>query len=392
MSGTKDRSRIERVRDSSRTIVRELGFMKPTVGATGLPISAVHALIEIGGRDNLTPAGLAEILNLEKSSVSRMLRKLVVSGEIEERENPGDARSKLLSLTAHGRDMLQRIDGFGRSQVEGAFDHLSPEGQGVVVAGLDAYAEALRTARLGQRSTGQSHMRNDGGFHGAVPPPLTPPHKGEGDFAAARQSKIMDDWRLPETQAGPPPPCGEGLGVGVPSYVVALQGGRPAPPDVEIVAGYVPGVIGRVAEMHGRYYAKPYGFGRFFEAKVAGGMAEFSGRLDRPMNGLWAAMRGGEIVGTVAVDGEDFGPGIGHLRWFIIDDAARGLGIGRRLLAEAVGFCDRRQFGQVDLWTLRGLDAARKLYEDFGFALVEELVGDQWGKQVTEQRFRRVAR
>ncbi|WP_442579063.1 helix-turn-helix domain-containing GNAT family N-acetyltransferase [Mesorhizobium sp. ASY16-5R] len=319
MTETKDRSRVERVRDSSRRIVRELGFMKPTVGATGLPISAVHALIEIGGLESLTPAGLGEILNLEKSSVSRMLRKLVVSGEIEERENPGDARSKLLSLTAHGRDMLQRIDGFGRSQVEGAFDHLSPEGQGVVVAGLDAYAEALRTARLGRQ-------------------------------------------------------------------------GEAAPPDVEIVAGYVPGVIGRVAEMHGRYYAKPYGFGRFFEAKVAGGMAEFSGRLDRPMNGLWAAMRGGEIVGTVAVDGEDFGPGIGHLRWFIMDDAARGLGIGRRLLAEAIGFCDRRQFGHVDLWTLRGLDAARKLYEDFGFALVEELVGDQWGKQVTEQRFRRVGR
>jgi DNA-binding MarR family transcriptional regulator/GNAT superfamily N-acetyltransferase len=318
MDGTKDRSRIERVRDSSRRIVRELGFMKPTVGATGLPISAVHALIEIGGRENLTPAGLGEILDLEKSSVSRMLRKLVVSGEIEERENPGDARSKLLSLTARGRDMLRRIDGLGRSQVEGAFGHLSRERQGIVVAGLDAYAEALRTARLG-------------------------------------------------------------------------QGGRPAPTDVEIVAGYVPGIIGRVAEMHGRYYAKPYGFGRFFEAKVAGGMAEFTGRLDRPVNGLWVAQRGDGIVGTVAVDGEDFGEGVGHLRWFIMDDTVRGLGIGRRLLSEAIGFCDRQRFGHVDLWTLRGLDAARKLYEDFGFSLVEELVGDQWGTKVTEQRFRRMA-
>lgn len=319
MDRPNDPSQIEKVRDSSRRIVRELGFMKPTVGATGLPISAVHALIETGARGTLTAAALGEVLNLEKSSVSRMLRKLVESGEMEESGNPDDARSKILSLTDRGRKMLERIDSFGRGQVDGAFGHLSHDQRRVVVAGLEAYADALRCARRG-------------------------------------------------------------------------EGGRPAPSDVEIVAGYVPGVIGRVAEMHGRYYAKPYGFGRFFEAKVAGGMAEFSGRLERPMNGLWVALRGGDIVGTVAVDGEDFGPGIGHLRWFIMDDAVRGLGIGRRLLSEAVAFCDRRKFGHVDLWTLRGLDAARKLYEDFGFTLAEELVGDQWGTKVTEQRFRRVAR
>jgi DNA-binding MarR family transcriptional regulator/GNAT superfamily N-acetyltransferase len=319
MDRPKDPSQIEKVRDSSRRIVRELGFMKPTVGATGLPISAVHALIEIAGHGTLTPVALAEILNLEKSSVSRMLRKLVDTGEIEERENPNDARSKILSLTKRGRDMLERIDRFGQSQVDGAFGHLSHDQRRVVVSGLEAYADALGTARR-------------------------------------------------------------------------REGNRPAPADVEIVAGYVPGVIGRVAEMHGRYYVEPYGFGQFFEAKVAGGMAEFSGRLDRLVNGLWVALRGGEIVGTVAVDGEDLGEGVGHLRWFIMDDTVRGLGIGRRLLSEAIAFCDRQQFGHVDLWTLRGLDAARKLYEDFGFALAEELVGDQWGTKVTEQRFRRVMR
>ena len=319
MDRPKDRSQIEKVRDASRRVVRELGFMKPTVGATGLPISAVHALIEIGGCESLTAAALGDVLNLEKSSVSRLLRKLVVSGEIEERENPDDARSKMLSLTDRGRDMLQRIDRFGQSQVDGAFGHLSHDQRRIVVAGLDAYALALGTARRGE----------------------------DGPATAA---------------------------------------------DVEIVAGYVPGVIGRVAELHGRTYSRSHGFGRFFEAKVASGIAEFSERLDRPVNGLWVALHGDEIVGTVAVDGEDFGPGVGHLRWFIMDDAVRGLGIGRRLLAEAIGFCDNQKFGHVDLWTLRGLDAARKLYEDFGFTLVEELVGDQWGTKVTEQRFRRVGR
>lgn len=315
MQTASETSPIETVRDASRRIIRELGFMRPTVGVTGLPISAVHALIEIGGKGTLTAAALGDILNLEKSSVSRMLRKLVESGEVAENENPDDARSKLLSLTARGRQMLDLIDRFGQGQVTGAFAHLSQDRRRTVVSGLEAYAEALRTARAG-------------------------------------------------------PAAG--------------------PSEIEVVEGYVPGIIGRVAEMHGRYYARTHGFGRFFEARVAGEMAAFSERLDRPVNGLWVALRGGEIAGSVAIDGEDLGTGIGHLRWFVLDEALRGAGIGRRLLAEAIAFCDRQRFGHVDLWTLRGLDAARKLYEDFGFTLAEEFVGEQWGKKITEQRFRRI--
>ncbi len=45
----------------------------------------------------------------------------------------------------------------------------------------------------------------------------------------------------------------------------------------------------------------------------------------------------------------------------------------------------------VHLWTFRGLDAARRLYEANGFALVEEQPGRQWGEEVIEQRFVRTA-
>ncbi len=66
------------------------------------------------------------------------------------------------------------------------------------------------------------------------------------------------------------------------------------------------------------------------------------------------------------------------MRWFILDDSCRGTGIGRRLLSEAMAFCDSRQFSAVQLWTFKGLDAARKLYESFGFTLIREWQGEQW--------------
>ena len=100
-------------------------------------------------------------------------------------------------------------------------------------------------------------------------------------------------------------------------------------------------------------------------------------------------MQGERIVGMVAIDGEDLGPGIAHLRWFIVEDGVRGQGVGRELLDAAVRFSDRQGFHQIQLWTFCGLDAARRLYEAQGFELVEERPGRQWGSEVMEQHFLR---
>lgn len=157
--------------------------------------------------------------------------------------------------------------------------------------------------------------------------------------------------------------------------------------ETVVEAGYRTGALGRCAEMHARFYARTVGFGRTFEAIVAAGLAEFCGRMDRPCNQLWTAVRDGRLVGTVAIDGEDMGAGTAHLRWFIVDDEARGTGAGRRLLSAAIAFCEQQRFDSIQLWTFRGLDAARRLYEAEGFALTQERPGRQWGTDVLEQRF-----
>lgn len=301
---------VEPIRDASRRLVRELGFMKPVLANTEMPPSAVHALIEIGAGRAATGAELAEILHLDKSSVSRMLRKLVAAGLLHENPSTADARAKLLALTPSGRDTLAAIDAFARAQVKAALAALPPEAAPVIHQGLSTYAEALA---------------------------------------------------------------------------------KPAPrPAIRVAPGYRPGAIGRCAQLHATYYSRGVGFGATFEAKVAGGMAEFVQRLEAPCNRLWCALDGDEIVGTVAVDGEDLGAGIAHLRWFIVADGYRGTGVGRRLLDAAMDFCDAKGFAETRLWTLKGLDAARKLYETHGFALAEEWLGDQWGKPIAEQRFVRI--
>lgn len=303
---------IEPVRAASRQLVRQLGFMQETLAGTPLPPSAVHALLEIDAGGTLTGTELAALLALEKSSVSRLLRKLVEARLVQEQAGHPDSRLKMLSLTADGRAMVGEIHGFARRQVGEALDRLRPDQHRTVADGLRLYADALS---------------------GGMPGPI--------EEAAA----------------------------------------------IRIDTGYAPGVLARCIEMHALYYARNSGFGRSFETTVAASLAEFSGRLEKPCNQLWRASRAGQIVGTIAIDGEDLGPGRAHLRWFIVDDDAQGTGLGRNLLSQALAFCDGQGFPEVHLWTFRGLDAARRLYETSGFALVEEWMGDQWGEEVMEQRF-----
>jgi len=157
--------------------------------------------------------------------------------------------------------------------------------------------------------------------------------------------------------------------------------------DEITIGGYVPGAIGRVAELHARYYSAAWDFGLFFEAKVASGLSEFMSRFDPDRDGFWTVSRNECIEGAIAIDGAEADTAGAHLRWFILAEGLRGLGLGNRLMMEAVSFCRQHGYRQVYLWTFQGLHPARHLYEKYGFRLAEQTPGRQWGREVLEQQF-----
>lgn len=173
-------------------------------------------------------------------------------------------------------------------------------------------------------------------------------------------------------------------------------------PEVRIVSGFaadaVDQVVARVVEMHAAYYEREWGFGRFFEDKVATELAAFLERFDEGRDGFWTAVADGRMEGSIAIDGGAAGDGSGgegvgaHLRWFVVSDELRGQGVGGQLMEAAMGFCAGRGYDRVYLWTFEGLDAARHLYEKHGFRVVEERRGTTWGREVLEQRLERVSR
>ncbi|AUV82770.1 GNAT family N-acetyltransferase [Salinigranum rubrum] len=141
----------------------------------------------------------------------------------------------------------------------------------------------------------------------------------------------------------------------------------------ELQRGYVPGVIGRLTDLHARYYGDLWELGPQFEADIADGIAEFVARYDPARDGLWTVVDGDDrVLGGIVVDGRAVGAEGAQVRYFILAPSLHGRGLGRDLLDAAMAFCRRQGYDRVFLWTVDELEAAVHLYREFGFAATDE--------------------
>jgi GNAT superfamily N-acetyltransferase len=145
-----------------------------------------------------------------------------------------------------------------------------------------------------------------------------------------------------------------------------------------------PGDEEAVVRLHGRVYSVERGFDATFESYVAGPLGEFA-RRGSSRERLWLAERGSALVGCVAVVAAS--ESVAQLRWFLVAPEARGAGLGRRLLAEALDFAKAQGYDEMVLWTESVLHAAAKLYLAAGFRLVEEKPTRHWGVEIIEQKY-----
>jgi len=92
----------------------------------------------------------------------------------------------------------------------------------------------------------------------------------------------------------------------------------------------------------------------------------------------WVAEQGGRMAGAVLL--VDAGDNMGQLRLLHVEPWARGLGIGRALVAECVAFARAAGYARIRLWTHTVLESARRIYQAAGFEIVETAIHDEFGK------------
>lgn len=156
---------------------------------------------------------------------------------------------------------------------------------------------------------------------------------------------------------------------------------------IRVVSGYSPGLIGEIIRLHGVYYAREWDFDPVFEAGCATRLGDFLERLDPEKDRIFSVWEDERVLGSVIIDGSNpqLDPNQAHLRFFIVSDGARGKGIGKALMAEAMEFLSGR-YATAKLETFAGLDTARALYEAAGFRLTDQWQTDKWGPTINEQR------
>jgi GNAT superfamily N-acetyltransferase len=145
------------------------------------------------------------------------------------------------------------------------------------------------------------------------------------------------------------------------------------------------GDFGWIVRRHAELYAQEYGWMAPFEGVCAQIVSDFVNKFDERRERCWIAEMDGENVGSImlAKDSE----AVARIRLLLVDPKARGLGLGRHLTDECIGFARDAGYRKMTLWTHSVLTAARHIYQQAGFKLMRSEQHESWGRPVVSEHW-----
>ena len=181
---------------------------------------------------------------------------------------------------------------------------------------------------------------------------------------------------------------GDGVGDGVADMVKAMRTiqqilSRPAEAAPVILRTPQLGDIGWIIRRQAQLYEKEYGWDVRFEILLAEIFAAMMKHFDLATDHGWIADRDGDVVGSVYVVRQS--DTVARLRLLYVEPAARGLGLGRRLVRECIEFARAKGYERLTLWTNDVLKPARGLYQQAGFIRVASEQVHQFGQDMASE-------
>ena len=155
--------------------------------------------------------------------------------------------------------------------------------------------------------------------------------------------------------------------------------------DITYRHNITPGDIGYIIYLHGYIYGNESNFSNDFEKYVIKTFYDFLEKYSPENDRIWMAEYNNKIVGCVAIVHQPNEEA--QLRWFLLDPAFRGLGIGKKLLTNAIDFCREKKLNNVFLLTTSLQDKALQMYKMRGFELTKSEEVHEWGKTFYEERY-----
>lgn len=131
--------------ESMQALIRSLGLHRPDTTPCGqpMPVAEAHALLEISREPGITQNGLVQRLQLEKSTVSRVVASLERRGWIERARDTRDTRFLRLRLTSKGIAVNADVAAARRAKFEKVFQAIPKQRRTAVAESLFDILEAL---------------------------------------------------------------------------------------------------------------------------------------------------------------------------------------------------------------------------------------------------------
>ncbi|URK87468.1 helix-turn-helix domain-containing GNAT family N-acetyltransferase [Rhizobium sp. RCAM05350] len=172
------------------------------------------------------------------------------------------------------------------------------------------------------------------------------------------------------------------LGAAMASVQALLSGGKII--EAITIRQHRIGDMGMVISSQAKAYAESYGWNGEYEALVVEICAAFIRNFDPACERCWIAERNGTFLGSISlVKGSS--EGTAKLRLLSVDAAARGQGLGTKLVNACIEFAREAGYQRLELWTNDILVAARRIYVAAGFTLEKEEAHHSFGKDLTGQ-------
>jgi DNA-binding MarR family transcriptional regulator/GNAT superfamily N-acetyltransferase len=145
-----------------------------------------------------------------------------------------------------------------------------------------------------------------------------------------------------------------------------------------------PGDVGWIIHRQTVLYHQEYGWDWTYEGLASRILGAFVAEFDSAKEDGWVAERGGAIVGSIFLMKSD-DPSVAKLRLLYVEPGARGLGLGRTLVATCIGRARELGYRKLTLWTNDVLVAARRIYQAAGFRLTSEAPHHSFGHDLVGQ-------
>lgn len=137
---------VKRLRETMRLVVRRLGILeRGEASCCGITMAQCHVIVELGRAERMSLNDLADLLRLDKSTVSRSVDNLVGLGLVARETDPADRRYVALALSDNGVKVFADLEKRMETYFADIVDLLPAEKREQVLDGLALLAEAIKS-------------------------------------------------------------------------------------------------------------------------------------------------------------------------------------------------------------------------------------------------------